>query len=254
MIMRTGVENKPINVSQQKPVAFFDLDDTMYRGLIMEALVLDQIQEGLVFLGAVPAILESIQGYQSRQRGQTSNVCELNSRWADGCKGINYNNLLSHAKKFVSRNKDNFHRYTEPVINLLKKKGFETWLSTGEPDYVAQAVKEEYTLTGFCATEWKRDKNSIITGGIRNPMTSKLKGEWARILLNPAFGCNNRISLAFVDSLNDQGLVEAAQVSIVCGQPAAEFDDYLKSCGKTYKIISPEQPEDVINFIDTLTR
>lgn len=240
---------------ERKPVALIDLDGTIYqgyRGLILEDIVENQMSNGLIKKKwRVLDLVSHIINYHHGQKGHPSTTEDLNYCWADVCEEIPHSELLNHARGFVKQHRERFYPYTQPVLDLLTERGIDTWLITGEPDFVAQAVREEFRITGSFATIWKQ-KRGIITGGVKILVNSYVKGKCADVLFHPNhYNYNRANSFALVDSVNDIGLVNAVPISVVCGQPDEAFNYYLERCRKTYVIASPER---MVNFVDRLTK
>ncbi len=246
-----------MSMSTERRIAFIDLDGTIYPGLLMENLVMEQMQKGLLDLTVVPDIIAEINQYKSGKKGDSSNVKALNELWAWACRGRSWLELVSHAKEFVHENREKFAPYTEAVFNLLRRRRYERWIVTGEPQFVAYAVKEEFGATSFCATCWespKEDNQLVFNGICKRPMNSDQKGAWAEGFFKETIyrRPNTREgSIALIDSVNDIGLAKAVRWSIVCGdEPSTELIGYLKKSEKNF-VISP--PEFVVNLVDLLT-
>lgn len=249
---REGLYNQP-----QRRIAFIDLDGTLYPGLLMEDLVVDQMQEGLLSLSNVPEILVEVQEYKMGKKGQPSNVKALNELWSWACRGKPWIELLDHAKEFVHTNRERFVPNTQSIFDLLRQRGYERWIVTGEPQFVAEAVKKEFGATGYCATKWNTpwEEGQLIFGGTsERPMNSEQKGIWAESFFKK--GEHRRPntregSIALIDSVNDIGLARAVRWSIVCGdEPSPDLLDYLAGSGKSFVVASAG---DVMAFVEWFT-
>lgn len=239
---------------EREPVALIDLDGTIYRGLILEQMVQDQMHKGLIQMARVPEILSSVINYHKNQKGHPSVTEDLNYCWADACETIPYNTLLEHARTFVTENRNRFYPFIRPVLDLLRQRQIDSWIITGEPDFVARAVADEFGATGYFASIWKQ-KRGTITGGVKVLVNSHVKGRCAEVLFNHNyFNYRREGSFALVDSVNDIGLVDSVPFSVVCGQPDEAFKEYLTNCGKNYMVIPPANTERMINTIDRLTK
>ncbi len=249
-----GESKIPLSVSKTgaKPLALVDLDGTTYPGLIMEFILNEQLIQGFLPVTAALPIWIEIHDYKSGQKGQAFNVKELNAWWALACRGIPYINLLDHARECIKQGSERFFPYTKPAFDLLNSRGYEIWLMTGEPQFVAQAVMEEFGATGFCASRWLVDDSFCITGQIRNIMTSHRKASWARRLLsNPELNYDRTRTIALIDSANDIGLADTASYSIVCEGTNPDLMNHLAKNSRAYTVSSPEN---MLECVELVTR
>lgn len=253
MSISAKLENEPQEITRHpKPAALIDLDGTLYPGLIMENIIEEQMSRGLISsLASVTNVWDAILDYRNGRQGYDSNVIALNSGWATACQGIHYVDLFNHAREFVRENKEKFYPYADPVFQHLKKKGYDTWLLTAEPYFVAHAVALEFGATGFCATEWQVGKQGKITGGIKHPMTGQEKGQWAEFIFHhPIFGYDRTRSIAIIDSVNDRELADAVPLSVVCEPANPDLIKHLVAKGR-HHFITP--CDDMVKSVDRLT-
>lgn len=237
---------------QAKPVALVDLDDTVYQGLLMKDLIDQQITDKVLSKATLPWIVEEICKYHNGHKGKPANVTLLNEQWAHACSGIPYIELLDHAINFMRSDKARFQPYAQPVLDMLKERGYDIWLITGEPQFVAKAVIDRFGGTGFCSTRWEIDEHLNVTGKVEDPMISERKRYCAEILFNQeAVLYDRRRSLAFIDSVNDRGLADAVPLSIVCCGASPELVDYLLRNNKPHVITSPDN---IVKYVDELTK
>lgn len=252
---------RSLHFPRRRPIAFIDLDGTIYPGLLMEDLVNEQVKLGLISSVEITAIEGEIRSYRNGQKGHSSNVKALNELWSSECKGKRYKDLFEHAAAFVAKNKDKFAPFAQPVFDILKGRGYEIWLITGEPVFAARAVVKEFGGNGFLATDWKTSweeteegRQLLFTGFSERPMTVTRKGEWAERFFEggPHRLPNNREeSIALIDSTNDIDLARSVRWSIVCGDdPSPELVSYLESSGKEFFIACDRE---VIEVVGRLT-
>ncbi len=242
---------------ERRRVAHVDLDDTLTRGLILEPLVSDQLREGIISLSSpdLTRLMTEIKGYKHGRKGQPSNIMGLNLYWARLCEGIPYVDLLDHATRFIRQNKNQFAPYAPYVFDIFNEKDYDSWVDTGEPSFVADAVVKEFGATGRCSTNWRTEwrKGNLVVCGVELPMTSKQKGEWAEKLFTDEenrAGNTREHSICLVDSANDIALTTAVEYSVVCGTPSPVLLDHLKATGRNYSV---PRPEEVIHVVDKLT-
>lgn len=258
MSLSLGGEREATTIfPEEKPAAraaaFVDLDGSIYPGLLMKSVIIDQAAAALITPTSMFEVFDAITAYESGQAGQAANVRELNKKWAQACEGLRYNEVLNHARDYIKkRGRERFYPYVDPAFSLLQERGYDIWLLTGEPPFIAQAVTEEFGATGCYSTRWLVGEDCRFNGKVANIMTSERKAYLAGwLLFASGFDYDYRRSFALIDSANDIDLAETVRNNIVCGGTNRQLMRYLRRNKIPHTVASPEN---MLECVDELTK
>ena len=136
-----------------KSIALFDIDNTIYDGFSYFALLEKQVGEGLIAQQVLTDAQASMQKYKSKLQDYETTIVDLLDIYAAGLKGAKYAAVLESTKQFYA-NSDKFFDYVAPTTKELKKS-HDIALVTGEPQFVAEAVKELFGTNAYYSTEYE---------------------------------------------------------------------------------------------------
>jgi HAD superfamily hydrolase (TIGR01490 family) len=195
-----------------KPIALFDIDNTIYDGFSYFELLEKQVGEGIIRQKVLDDAKISMQKYKSKLQDYETTIVELLDIYATGLKGAQYDVVLQSTKEFY-QNSDKFFAYVEPVMSLLRRT-HDLILVTGEPQFVAEAVGELYGIKSYYSTHYESDGK--FTGAVTNYLASRHEKHDAIKHLMEGHGAKN--SFAFGDSEGDIEMLQAVDYS-VCLNP-----------------------------------
>lgn len=191
----------------QKPVALFDLDNTLIQGSSLYLLL-----RGLVHLGEISRkqLIRFALHHYKFLRTKTENRTHLSlitQRGLELIKGYSQSNLMISCEKIVSN-------FILPRVNPLtlaevqyhQKSGIDTWVVTAAPTDLATLLARHMGMTGAIGTEMRtqegRYSGELVDGLFHGPK----KAAGIRVLANKN-GYNLRESFAYSDSINDLPLL-----------------------------------------------
>jgi HAD superfamily hydrolase (TIGR01490 family) len=181
-----------------RSIAFFDIDNTMYDGFSYFELLEKQAGEGLIEQQTLINAKASMQKYKTKLQDYETTIVELLDIYAAGLKGAKYAAILESTKQFYEQS-DKFFDYVVPTMKALKSS-HDIALVTGEPQFVAEAVKEIFGVDSYYATEYEV-VDGVFTGGIKSYLASRHEKHDAIKYLMQGHGAKN--SFAFGDSEGD---------------------------------------------------
>lgn len=230
-------------VTVPKPIALFDLDNTMYEGFSYFDLIAEQIGEGLIAQGVLDKAQASIQKYLTKQQDYETTVAELLDIYAAGLQGVSYSAVLHSAKKFYTGS-GKFFPYVRPTIQKLLRT-HEVALVTGEPQFIAEAVSELFDIPSYYSTHFAFQKEKG-TGTIVSYMAFRHEKRQAIQHLIQGHGAKH--SFAFGDSEGDIEMLRAVEHSI-CLNPT----DGLRAAATEAGWHMPKGPE-VLALVNKLVQ
>lgn len=190
-----------------KPIALFDIDNTIYEGFSYFELLEKQAREGLIKPQIPENAKSSMQKYKTKQQDYETTIVELIDIYAAGLKGKTYDEVLQSARQFY-HNSTKFFAYVKPTIQELQGT-HDIALVTGEPQFVAQAVAERFGLgVQHYSTEYDV-QDGKFTGLVKSYLASRHEKHDAIKHLMQGHGAKG--SFAFGDSEGDIEMLRAVE-------------------------------------------
>ncbi len=178
-------------------------------------------EQGLIKPDAVEAINESLAKYRSRELSYEQFARLLLVHWSAGLTGSSFADALESVREFISSNNVEFFPYVRPMLQDLHRT-HDTYLVTGEADFVGQAVMEFFGTTGHIASVFET-QNGVFTGGLIRALAEREEKEKA---VKPLWSRYPKTkSIAFGDSDGDTDILEAVEHAI-CVRPSASLRAY----------------------------
>jgi HAD superfamily phosphoserine phosphatase-like hydrolase len=184
----------------QRKIAFFDIDKTIYNGYMIFPLAEYFFEENIIKKDTLDYLYEDLRLYRSKQVDYETTVENFNIHFAYGLKNYSPAVIFSSTKVFLkTRESSNFFVFTEPLIELLSKT-HDIYFITGEVQFVGKAVEDYFSVQGYISSEMEV-KNDVFTGNISKSLARKEgKSDAIESLFNE-YPYEN--SMAFGDSEGD---------------------------------------------------
>ena len=192
-----------------RPIALFDIDNTMYEGFSYFELLEKQVDEDLIDEQVLVDAKTSMQKYKSKLQDYETTIVELLDIYAAGMKGRSYDEVLESTRQFYKASKK-FFSYTKPTMEELRDS-HDISLVTGEPQFVAEAVAGLFELTSYYSSEYEVLAGKF-TGNIKRYLASRHEKHDAIKHLMQGHGAKN--SFAFGDSEGDIEMLRAVEYPI----------------------------------------
>lgn len=198
-----------ILVFMTKPIALFDIDNTMYEGFSYFELLEKQVSEDLIDRQVVDNAKASMQKYKSQLQGYEATIVELLDIYAAGLRGKKYDEVLESTAQFYRHSKK-FFPYVKPTIEEMRKS-HDIALVTGEPQFVAEAVAKLFKVESYYSTEYEV-RAGMFTGSVKKYLATRHEKHDAIKHLMQGHGFKG--SFAFGDSEGDIEMLRAVEYAI----------------------------------------
>jgi phosphoserine phosphatase len=147
----------------QKKIAFFDIDKTIYNGYLIFPLAEYFCQENIITKATVDCLYQDLLLYRSEQIDYETTVEHFNAHFADGLKSCSPDTILNATVTLLNtREGGNFFAFAEPLMELLTKT-HDIYLVTGELQFVGEAVATYFSVRGYISSEMEV-KGAAFTG------------------------------------------------------------------------------------------
>ncbi len=200
------IENEDVPM-EQKRIALFDIDNTIYNGYLIFPLAEYFLKERIIGRDIVNSLNQDLHMYRAEQVDYETTIEDLNIHFADGLKGHHLSSILSVTATFLeTKEGSNFFPFAGPLIELLKKR-YDIYLVTGEMQCIGKAVADYFSVHGYISTEMEVE-NGVFTGNISKSLARK-KGK--KDAIEGIFGAYPyESSMAFGDSEGDIDMLDKA--------------------------------------------
>ncbi len=211
-----------------KPVAFFDIDGTLFRSSLLVELV-----EALVANKIFPAGVEkSYQlekaAWQNREGTYDAYIGAVIDTFLEHLKGVHYGTFADVGKQVVAAHQKRVYRYTRDLIKQLDKDGYELIAISQSPKTVLDTFCREYGFDKVYGRIYEIGPQDRFTGGVSEEHIIENKAHVVDRVLERHPDITLRGSIAVGDTDGDIPLLEKVERPI-CFNPNKElFDEAIR--------------------------
>lgn len=228
----------------ERKVALFDIDNTLYNGFFLFEAVRKQAEKKMISQSASNKIHKGLKRYRAGELDYETFAQQVLIDWAAALRGRFTDAIYSMARDFIEERKGNFFPFVWQLFSMLNEKGYDSYFVTGEPNFIAEPVKDIFGGSGYLATEFETDDSGprrLFTGNVANFLASR---EQKQTEIRKLFQNHDLSgSFAFGDSEADIEMLELVENS-VCINPRPGLDIVAKNRG--WIVTSPDEALEVV--------
>lgn len=176
-------------VDVKENIACFDIDRTLTRDLVFVPLIKSERGAGLLDDESFHDIIDILSKYKRGELAYEDTVEQACLLHAAGLKGQRYDDVKSHAMElFMSRETELFRVFARSAFDLLRAS-HELTIVTAEPQYVGDAVKDQFRLDRVISSVYAVE-GGTFTGGVERSLAhrSQKAAALAKVPIDYAFG------------------------------------------------------------------
>ena len=198
---------------EQRKVAAFDIDGTVFRSSLVIELVRRLIENGVFPKESQEAFEEERIRWQDRRGDYQDYVDKVVQVFARQLKGMPYDEVANVAGEVLDRKKDRVYRYTRDLIKKLKGQDYFILGISHSPKFIVDGFGYEHGFDKVYGTFYATGASGNFTGAIEDEELIRNKGA---VLTRAARKENLTLagSLAVGDTENDIPLLEAVETAI----------------------------------------
>lgn len=201
-----------------KPVAFFDIDGTIFRSSLLIELV-DQLVKEKVFLKEVVDMYEpSHRAWQNREGSYEDYIDDVVRAFVAHIKGVHYGVFADVARRVVAVQSKRVYRYTRDLTQELKKEGYEIIAISQSPKTVLDEFCEQYGFDKVYGRVYEIGPQDCFTGTVVDEHLIKNKSNIVKRVFNHNPNLTQERSVAVGDTEGDIPLLESVERPI-CFNP-----------------------------------
>lgn len=146
-----------------KKIAIFDIDGTIFRSSLLIELVELLVAEGLFPEKVKDGYVDAYNSWFNRQGSYENYVSGVISAFEGNLKGLNHNIFLEASRQVVELNKGRVYRYTRDLIKDLKAKNYYLVAISHSPKEMVQDFCRNLGFDKVYGWVYE-DKNGVLTG------------------------------------------------------------------------------------------
>ena len=210
-----------------KPVAFFDIDGTIFRSSLLIELVDELVKEG-VFPDTTADIYEaSHRAWKNREGSYEAYIDDVILAFLTHIKGVHYGVFADIARHVVAIQSKRVYRYTRDLIAELKKDGYVIIAISQSPKTVLDEFCQQYGFDKVYGRMYEIGPQDCFTGVVIDEHLIKNKANIIKRIFDRHPELDRKNSIAVGDTEGDIPLLESVDRPI-CFNPNQQLYKHAK--------------------------
>lgn len=201
----------------QKPVAFFDIDGTLFRSSLLIELVDRLLDAGVFPKGAEEEFSELKRQWQDREGEYENYINAVVKVFRQNLKGVFYGDLADIGREVVAERNKRVYRYTRDLIKDLKAEGYYLVAISQSPKTILDDFCRQYGFDKVYGRIYELGPQDRFTGEVTDEhLISNKANIIARVLEDTSL--TSKRSVGVGDTEGDIPLLESVERPI-CFNP-----------------------------------
>ncbi len=228
-----------------RPVAFFDIDGTVFRSSLLIELVTQLIEEEVFPPEAALQYESELQSWRERQGNYEDYIEAVVKTFMHHIKGVHYGAFAEIGRHVVAEQSRFVYRYTRDLIAELKKQDYHIVAISQSPKTVLDDFCRQYGFDKVYGRIYEIGPQDQFTGMVIDEHLIKNKANIVNRVFDRDPTLSRERSLAVGDTEGDITLLESVAEPI-CFNPNEVLYNYAKRMG--WKVVV--ERKDVIYHLD----
>lgn len=208
--------------------ALLDLDQTLYDGFAFMDVMHDQERRGIITPDEKSQMDASFQDYVEGRSGYVETVAALVGQEAAALKGQDFDIPFEAAKDYFAHNRRRcFPPFGYELVGQLGLRGYEVYLVTSEPDFIAEAAMAELGAHSYISSNYEM-KAGRYTGKVEQMLANGQDKVAAIQAALPDFDPDTAVALG--DSEADVAMLSLVKHAF-CINPSAKMREVAAERG-----------------------
>jgi HAD superfamily hydrolase (TIGR01490 family) len=210
-----------------KPVAFFDIDGTLFRSSLLIELVRQLIKEEIFPDSANEVFIDEYYMWRTRQGSYDDYIEAVIEVFLKNIKGVHYGDFADVGRRVVATQSKYVYRYTRDLIKTLKDEGYFLIAISQSPKTVLDEFCAQYGFDKVYGRIYEIGPQDRFTGEVSEEHLIKNKANIVKRILDRNPELSLKDSIAVGDTDGDITLLE--QVSRpICFNPNKPLFEFAK--------------------------
>lgn len=207
----------------EKPVAFFDIDGTVFRSSLLIELVEKLLEEGIFPANAREEFDEAYLAWRNREGTYEDYINAVVNSFRSNIKGVFYGDFADIGREVVAAQSKRVYRYTRDLITELKKDGYFLVAISQSPKTILDNFCQQYGFDKVYGRFYEIGPQDKFTGVVlEEHLISNKASIVARVFEKE--GLSTRNSVGVGDTEGDISLLEAVEKPICFNPNQALFE------------------------------
>ncbi len=213
-----------------KPVAFFDVDGTIFRSSLLIELVEQLIKEEVFPEHAAEMFEVSSQDWRNREGSYDVYVNDVVRTFLLYIKGVHYGTFADIGRRVVALQSKRVYRYTRDLVKELKEQGYTIIAISQSPKTILDEFCQRYGFDKVYGRVYEIGPQDCFTGVVSEEHLIKNKANIVRRVFEKHPELSYEGSIAVGDTEGDISLLESVARPI-CFNPNQALYTHAKRNG-----------------------
>lgn len=202
----------------KQPVAFFDIDGTLFRSSLLIELVKRFIAEGVFPKEAADEYYSELMAWRGREGSYESYINEVVNTFLRHIKGVHYGQFADIGRQVVAIQSKYVYRHTRDLIKSLKRDGYFLVAVSHSPKTILDEFCRQYGFDKVYGRVYEIGPQDCLTGNVTEEHLIQNKANIVKRVFDKNTSLTSKLSLAVGDTGSDISLLESVNEAI-CFNP-----------------------------------
>lgn len=213
-----------------QPVAFFDIDGTVFRSSLLIEIVDKLIEESVFPQQAREMVEPAMLTWRSREGTYEQYIEAVVKTFMEHIKGVHYGEFADLGRRVVAVQSKHVYRYTRDLINTLKKDGYYIVAISQSPKTILDEFCSQHGFDKVYGRYYEIGPQDRFTGVVTDEHLIQNKANIAKRVFDRNPDLSQERSIAVGDTEGDIPLLEFVSEPI-CFNPNKSLYDFAKRMG-----------------------
>lgn len=213
-----------------KPVAFFDVDGTIFRSSLLIEIVEALVKEGVYPAEAEEMYLDSLRAWRNREGGYDDYIRDVVAAFLTHMKGVHYGDFADVGRRVVAIQSKRVYRYTRDLVKELKAEGYFLVAISQSPKTLLDEFCKQYGFDKVYGRVYEIGPQDRFTGTVLEEHLINNKANIVKRVFERQSELSHEHSLAVGDTDGDISLLESVARPI-CFNPNATLYTHARRNG-----------------------
>ena len=228
-----------------KPVAFFDIDGTLFRSSLLIEIVNQLVKEEVFPPEARDVYFDEYQSWRTREGTYDDYIGAVINSFLLHIKGVHYGQFADIGRRVVATQSKHVYRYTRDLIKTLREEGYYLVAISQSPKTILDKFCAQYGFDKVYGRIYEIGPQDCFTGQIIDEHLIKNKASIVKRILDRKPDLSTKNSIAVGDTDGDITLLEQVERP-VCFNPNQLLFEYAKR--NDWEVVV--ERKDVIYYLD----
>jgi len=213
-----------------KPVAFFDIDGTVFRSSLLIEVVNRLISEGVFPDKAKQDFDQEFANWRAREGKYADYISAVIRTFLKHIKGIHYGEFADIGRDVVEYQSKHVYSYTRDLITTLKQDGYYLVAISQSPKTILDEFCKQYGFDKVYGRIYEIGPQDCFTGKVTDEHLIENKANIVKRVFDRNSDLTKQGSIGVGDTESDIPLLEMVERKI-CFNPNSILFDYAKRAG-----------------------